>query len=108
PPLPSLLRFLASYHLATLVSPATRSMAYAAAATPEKKLMLRSSDGVEFLVEETVAIESQTIKHMVEDDCANNIIPLPNVKAEILTMVIKYCKQHVQKRGAEPTDSTAK
>ncbi|XP_020151140.1 SKP1-like protein 1B [Aegilops tauschii subsp. strangulata] len=83
-------------------------MAYAAAATPEKKLMLRSSDGVEFLVEETVAIESQTIKHMVEDDCANNIIPLPNVKAEILTMVIKYCKQHVQKRGAEPTDSTAK
>uniref|UniRef100_R7W748 SKP1-like protein 1A n=1 Tax=Aegilops tauschii TaxID=37682 RepID=R7W748_AEGTA len=100
--------FLASYHLATPVSPAIGSMADVAAVTPEKKLTLRSSDGEEFVVEETVAMESQTIKHMVEDDCANNIIPLPNVKAEIIAMVIKYCKQHVQKHRAEATDSTAK
>ncbi|KAM3277168.1 hypothetical protein ACQJBY_045163 [Aegilops geniculata] len=83
-------------------------MADAAAVTAEKKLTLRSSDGEEFVVEETVAMESRAIKHMVEDDCANNIIPLPNIKAEILAMVIKYCKQHVQKHGAKATDSTAK
>ncbi|XP_037438261.1 SKP1-like protein 1 [Triticum dicoccoides] len=83
-------------------------MAAAAAVAPEKKLTLRSSDGMEFVVEEMVAMESQAIKHMIEDDCANNIIPLPNVKAEILAMVIKYCKQHVEKHGAEATDSTTK
>ncbi|KAM7518402.1 hypothetical protein LguiB_017364 [Lonicera macranthoides] len=37
------------------------------------------SNGEVFEVDETVALESQTIKHMIEDDCADNGIPLPNV-----------------------------
>lgn len=61
-----------------------------------KKVTLKSSDGEEFLVEETVAMESQTIRHMIEDGCADSGIPLPNVNSKILSKVIEYCKKHVE------------
>ncbi|XP_076894859.1 SKP1-like protein 1A [Bidens hawaiensis] len=60
-----------------------------------KVIVLRSSDGETFEVEESVALESQTIKHMIEDDCADTVIPLPNVSSKILSKVIEYCKKHV-------------
>ncbi|KAM7490782.1 hypothetical protein LguiA_033703 [Lonicera macranthoides] len=44
-----------------------------------RKITLKSSDGKVFEVDEIVALESQMIKHMIEDDCADNGIPLPNV-----------------------------
>uniref|UniRef100_A0A453MV64 SKP1 component POZ domain-containing protein n=2 Tax=Aegilops tauschii subsp. strangulata TaxID=200361 RepID=A0A453MV64_AEGTS len=57
-----------------------------AAEEGEKKMItLKSSDGEEFQVEEAVAMESQTIRHMIEDDCADNGIPLPNVDSKILS-----------------------
>ncbi|CAI0553857.1 unnamed protein product [Linum tenue] len=31
---------------------------------------------------------------MIEDDCADNGIPLPNVTGRILAKVIEYCKKH--------------
>uniref|UniRef100_A0A8R7UMT1 SKP1-like protein n=1 Tax=Triticum urartu TaxID=4572 RepID=A0A8R7UMT1_TRIUA len=66
-----------------------------AAEEGEKKMItLKSSDGEEFQVEEAVAMESQTIRHMIEDDCADNGIPLPNVESKILSKVIEYCKKH--------------
>ncbi|KAE8724717.1 SKP1-like protein 1B [Hibiscus syriacus] len=65
-------------------------------ASTSKKIMLRSSDGETFEVEEAVAVESQTIKHMIEDDCADNAIPLPNVTSKILSKVIEYCRKHVE------------
>nr|UJT66246.1 SKP1-like protein 1A [Nicotiana plumbaginifolia] len=60
-----------------------------------KMIVLKSSDGEIFEVEEAVALESQTIKHMIEDDCADTSIPLPNVTSKILAKVIEYCKRHV-------------
>ncbi len=61
-----------------------------------RKITLKSSDGEAFDVDEAVALESQTIKHMIEDDCADNGIPLPNVTSKILSKVIEYCKKHVE------------
>ncbi|KAI3851191.1 hypothetical protein MKX03_012249 [Papaver bracteatum] len=59
-----------------------------------KMVTLKSSDGETFDVVESVALQSQTIKHMIEDDCADNGIPLPNVTSKILAKVIEYCKKH--------------
>ncbi|CAK9143847.1 unnamed protein product [Ilex paraguariensis] len=59
-----------------------------------KKISLLSSDGEVFEVDETVAMEALTIKHMIEDDCADDTIPLPNVTSTILSKVIEYCKKH--------------
>ena len=69
-----------------------------------KKIVLKSSDGESFEVDEAVALESQTIAHMVEDDCVDNGIPLPNVTSKILAKVIEYCKKHVD-AAASKTDA---
>ncbi|XP_020146520.1 SKP1-like protein 1B isoform X1 [Aegilops tauschii subsp. strangulata] len=71
-----------------------------------KMITLKSSDGEEFQVEEAIAMESQTIRHMIEDDCADNGIPLPNVDSKILSKVIEYCKKHVQ-ASPKPANSGA-
>jgi S-phase kinase-associated protein 1 len=60
-----------------------------------------------FDVEEAVAMKSQTIKHMIEDDCANSVIPLPNVSAKTLTKVIEYCKEHVKADAAGDSDTSS-
>nr|XP_016493547.1 PREDICTED: SKP1-like protein 1A [Nicotiana tabacum] len=70
-----------------------------------KMIVLKSSDGETFEVEESVAVESQTIKHMIEDDCADTSIPLPNVTSKILAKVIEYCKRHVD--AASKTEDKA-
>ena len=49
-----------------------------------------------------MAMESQTIKHTIEDGCANNEIPLPNVSSGILSWVIEYCKKHKEAGKSEP------
>ncbi|KAH0659095.1 hypothetical protein KY290_028634 [Solanum tuberosum] len=52
------------------------------------------SDGKEFVLDEAVAVRSQAIKNMVEDDCVSNVIPLPNVHSKIMTKVVEYWKKH--------------
>ncbi|KAF7082383.1 LOW QUALITY PROTEIN: hypothetical protein CFC21_086256 [Triticum aestivum] len=46
---------------------------------------------------------------MIEDDCADNGIPLPNVDSKILSKVIEYCKKHVQAspKLADSTDASS-
>ncbi|KAK7252985.1 hypothetical protein RIF29_37331 [Crotalaria pallida] len=75
-----------------------------------KKITLKSSDGEVFEIDEAVAVESQTIKNIIEDDCADNGIPIPNVTGKILAKVIEYCKKHVDAASSEdkPTDSELK
>lgn len=68
-----------------------------------KKITLKSSDGEEFVVDEAVAMLSQTIRHMIEDECAASGIPLPNVNSKILAKVIEYCKKHVECTPAVPS-----
>ena len=70
-----------------------------------KKITLKSSDNETFEVDEIVALESQTIKHMIEDDCADNGIPLPNVTSKILSKVIEYCKKHIETPKTEDRSS---
>ncbi|XP_062103778.1 SKP1-like protein 1A isoform X2 [Humulus lupulus] len=60
------------------------------------KIILKSSDGESFEVEEAVAQQSQTINYMIEDGCVDdNGVPLPNVSSAILALVIEYCKKHI-------------
>ncbi|KAH9611827.1 hypothetical protein KSS87_015786 [Heliosperma pusillum] len=75
--------------------------------TVSKKILLKSSDGEDFEVDEIVALESQTIKFMIEDDCADNAIPLPNVTAKTMSKVIEYCKKHVEAAAAKTADTTS-
>uniref|UniRef100_A0A804NH95 SKP1-like protein n=1 Tax=Zea mays TaxID=4577 RepID=A0A804NH95_MAIZE len=71
----------------------------------EKKMItLRSSDYKDFEVEEAVAMQSEIIRFMIEDDCADSAIPLPNVDSKTLALVIKYCNKHVH---AAADDSAA-
>jgi S-phase kinase-associated protein 1 len=64
------------------------------------KFTLQSYDGETFEVDEAVALESQTIKYLIEDGCANSTIPIPNVTGKILAMIIEYCKKHVEAEAA--------
>ncbi|XP_019156821.1 PREDICTED: SKP1-like protein 1A [Ipomoea nil] len=63
-------------------------------AAEEKKVTVRSSDGEVFELSQAVAQQSETLKHLIEDDCAEDCIPLPNVTGEILEMVLEYCEKH--------------
>ncbi|KAL0913275.1 hypothetical protein M5K25_016722 [Dendrobium thyrsiflorum] len=66
---------------------------------------LRSSDGVEFVVEEAVARESQTILNLIEDGCANDVIPVLIVNSNILAKVIEYCTEHAKHVSNLPFDN---
>ncbi|XP_019168265.1 PREDICTED: SKP1-like protein 1A [Ipomoea nil] len=76
-----------------------------------RMIMLRSSDGEMFEVEETVALEMHTIKCMIDDECVDNTIPITNITSKILAMVIEYCKYHVEAAAeakTNPEDAPAK
>uniref|UniRef100_A0A2N9FU46 SKP1 component POZ domain-containing protein n=1 Tax=Fagus sylvatica TaxID=28930 RepID=A0A2N9FU46_FAGSY len=70
----------------------------------KKNITLRSSDNETFEMEERVAMLSETIKHLIEDDCVvcvDSVIPVPNVKSDTLARVIEYCKKHVESSESE-------
>uniref|UniRef100_M4D6V4 SKP1-like protein n=1 Tax=Brassica campestris TaxID=3711 RepID=M4D6V4_BRACM len=71
-----------------------------------KKIILESSEGESFEVDEAVALECQTIKNMIEDDCTDGGIPLANVNSATLSKVIDYCKKHVDTNLLKPTPET--
>ena len=70
--------------------------------TATKKITLKSSNNETFEIEKAVALESQTIKHLIDDECADDSgIPLPNVTRKILAMVIEYCKKRVDDANSD-------
>ncbi|KAK0585250.1 hypothetical protein LWI29_025493 [Acer saccharum] len=61
-----------------------------------RKITLKCSDGEALEVDEAVVLESQMIKKIIKDDCADNGILLPEVTSKILYKIIEYCKKHVE------------
>jgi S-phase kinase-associated protein 1 len=47
---------------------------------------------------------------VIEDDCAKNEIPLPNVTSRILAKVLEYCKKHAEATSpkAKPSETNLK
>ncbi|XP_050232970.1 SKP1-like protein 1A [Mercurialis annua] len=71
-------------------------------ATMSKKITLKASDGETFEVEEAVAASvSETIIFLIEDGCADSVIPVPNVTGKILSLVIEYAKKHNETTATE-------
>ena len=50
-------------------------------------------------------MESQNIRHMIDDGSANNKILLPIINSKILSKVIEYCKKHVQVDASSSTST---
>ncbi|KAG9444169.1 hypothetical protein H6P81_015509 [Aristolochia fimbriata] len=71
--------------------------------TEKKMVRLRSSDGEVFEVEESVAKVAKTLQDMLEEDCADAVIPITCVRAPILTKVIDYCKDQVMISSSSST-----
>nr|XP_043637472.1 SKP1-like protein 3 [Erigeron canadensis] len=70
-----------------------------------KPIVVKSSDGETFEIDEAVASQSQIIKYMIEDGCADGGIPLPNVAGKVLSKVIEYCKKHVDHQSETKKDN---
>jgi len=56
----------------------------------EEKVVLRCCDGEEFAVAVSVARKYGTISNMIDDGCVEGGVPLPNVKAPAMSMVLEY------------------
>ncbi|GMY33233.1 SKP1-like protein 14 [Fagus crenata] len=72
------------------------------------KIMLKTSDGEVFLVEEAVAMKFITVKSFFEEDGVSQStpMPLPNVSSFALSRVIVYCCRILEIRAKLPTVST--
>ncbi|CAL1406871.1 unnamed protein product [Linum trigynum] len=63
--------------------------------TTRKLITLKSGDGESFEVDEAVAMQSLTIKHMHIEGHDDGDIPLPHVTSKILAKVIDYCQKEL-------------
>ncbi|CAN6342146.1 unnamed protein product [Urochloa humidicola] len=56
----------------------------------EKVVVLRCCDGEEFAVAVPVARKCGTIRNMIDDDCVEGGVPLPNVTGPSMARVLEY------------------
>ncbi|KAG5562569.1 hypothetical protein RHGRI_005334 [Rhododendron griersonianum] len=75
--------------------------------SPKEKIILRSSDGETFEVDEAVAIQSGVIRQRIENDCADGVFPLANVTSGVLSKVIEYCEEHAKSAAPDSDDRAA-
>ena len=69
-------------------------------------IVLKSSDGESFVVEEAVARQSKIISFLVEE-LPDQELPFTNLTSEILRNVIEYCKKHVVEYGSGDSSSSS-
>lgn len=74
-------------------------------AKSETKFELKSSDDEVFELDEAVAVQSQVITHLIEDDCTYNMKAY-NIEGKILAKVIEYCKKHVAVNGDSSSEQS--
>ncbi|KAH0918972.1 hypothetical protein HID58_026632, partial [Brassica napus] len=72
----------------------------------KKMIVLKSSDGESFVVEEAVARQSKIISFLVEE-LPDQELPFTNLTSEILRNVIEYCKKHVVEDGSGDSSSSS-
>nr|ACS69065.1 pollen specific SKP1-like protein LSK1 [Lilium longiflorum] len=77
-------------------------------ASNSKMLVLRSYEGDEFNVEESLASAgSGTLKTMVDEGIVEGGIPLPNVSTKSLGKIIEYWRHHAQEDSDGSPESKA-
>ncbi|XP_062179438.1 SKP1-like protein 6 [Phragmites australis] len=65
------------------------------AVAEEEKVVLCCSDGVEFVVDVSVTKMSGMISNMIDDECVEGGVPLPNVEGQVMSRVLEYLgKKH--------------
>ena len=58
-------------------------------------IVLRSTNGQDFVIKEPVVQLSSTIKQIIEHDRSKSVIPIPKVNGRTLSKIIGYCNKHV-------------
>ncbi|PWA81750.1 hypothetical protein CTI12_AA183990 [Artemisia annua] len=67
-----------------------------------KTIVLKSSDGQSFEIEEAVVQLMENIKPMIQQTVVKTvIIPIPSVTGNILSKIIDYCRKHVSHKEDE-------
>ncbi|KAI8030670.1 SKP1-like protein 1B [Camellia lanceoleosa] len=75
------------------------SSSFSPSSSSEKSFTLKSSDNKEFILKESIAIQFETIKRIIEDEESTiTMIPLLNVDSETLTMAIDYYSKHTDSK----------
>ncbi|CAF2059678.1 hypothetical protein Bca4012_099922 [Brassica carinata] len=72
----------------------------------KKMIVLKSSDGESFVVEEAVARQSKIISFLVEE-LPDQELRFTNLTSEILLKVIEYCKKHAVEDGSGDSSSSS-
>ncbi|KAI3902128.1 hypothetical protein MKW92_008537 [Papaver armeniacum] len=65
----------------------------------DKMVLLQSAEGKKFFVNEVTISVSTTIKHVIEETGTDGVIPLPNVRGEVLEKIIEYCDKCIQQQN---------
>ncbi|KAI3795583.1 hypothetical protein L1987_38239 [Smallanthus sonchifolius] len=72
--------------------------------TPQsaKTVVLTSSDGQKFEVQLQIALQSETIRKMIDDGgfLDEIVLSFPNITGETMSKVVEYCNKHVHYDGA--------
>jgi Skp1 family, tetramerisation domain len=74
----------------------------------EDQVTLLSSDGDEFKVSREVAEQSEAIRHILADTADDSVVPLMNVRSQILQKVISYCEFSVEHAKQDAAGKTSK